>query len=61
MNMSKNVRKFAVPHPIVIRLPRRCSVCHPGPLSYHVSGSDDMEIMKEVIMTDSDMDSVASD
>ena len=61
MNMSKNVRKFASPHPIVIRRPRRCAACHPGPLSYHVSGSDDAEIIKEVIMTDSDMDSVASD
>ena len=57
--MSKNVRKFAGPHPIVIR--SRCAACHPGSLSYHVSGSDDTEIMKEVIMTDSDMDSVASD
>ena len=54
MNMSKNVRKFAGPHPIVIR--SRCAACHPGSLSYHVSGSDDTEIMKEVIMTDSDMD-----
>ena len=56
MNMSKNVRKFAGPHPIVIS-----AACHPGPLSYHVSGSDHAEIIKEVIMTYSDMDSVASD
>ena len=61
MNVSKNVRKFSGPLPFVIRRPRMCAGCHPGPLSYHVSGSDDTEIMKEVIMTDSDMDSVSSD
>ena len=55
--VSKNVRKFGGPLLIVIRRPRRCA----GPLSYHVSGSDDTEIMKEVIKTDSDIDSVASD
>ena len=59
MNVSKNVRIFAGPLPFVIRRPRRCAGCHPGPLSYHVSGSDGTEIMKEIIMTDSDMESVA--
>ena len=59
--MFKNVRKFAGSHPTVIRRQRRCASCHPGLLSYHVSGSEDTEIMKEVIMTDSNMDSVASD
>ena len=61
MNVSKNVRKYSCPLPFVIRRPRRCAGCHPCPLSYHVSGSDDTEIMKEFIVTDSDMDYVASD